>query len=931
MSQVLRSGPGRAGRIIVLTVAVVAGLLILGRILVNFYVEVLWQEEAGFLSTFWTRFLWSWGVRLLAGLLVGLALFLNLRLVVRTLSGIQIKRRFGNLEINEQLPRSYVFWGIFAVSALLGLWFGGSVTSGTGVDLLLAAQRLEWGIVDPVMGRDAGFYVLVLPLLRALVTFGLITAFLVFTVCVGGYAATGALRWGNRGVVMGHQPRVHLGAVLAFFILLLGVQFWLGRYELLQFGNSSVQDIFGYTDARARLPGLRVMTGIGFLGAALVFWATWSNRLVPLVSGVGVVLLGGLVVGQLYPALVQRFQVEPNELQRETPWIEHNIEFTRLGFGLADLQRNRFTYRRPVTGDGVDWDAAARQFSGLPLWTRNTLLTTFREVEARFPYYDFATVDLDRYPRADARGERQEPVALSVREVDASGIGDPNWQNLHIRERYITGMGAVAAAAADGTAEGRPPMYLSAIPPEFTSGAPPGLRLTRPGIYVGTRSQPYALITPSEATFLGEGGRPGEPGVDFPRGIPLRSLGRRLAFAWRWHDANLLFSREVTASSRFVFRRSVRERVEAVAPFFQYPETPYPVVHEGRVVWILEGFTTTRHFPLSSHRRLGLRSQPNYVRNSLKVTVDALTGEMHFYAVGRPDPLLQVFDRAFPDLLEPFEAMPAGLQEHVRYPQSLLDLQATVLLQYHQDTAPQFHGQQDVWERPNELRESTEEVPYRPEYGLYRFPGDARERFYLTTVFVPMGRQNLTGILAGTVEPDGSHRLVLHDVPVEDQVPGPRQIEAQIEQDPEISQQFSLWRTGGSQVWTGHLHLVPTGQHILYMEAVFLAAEADAIPQLRGIVVSDGERVVMAPTMEAVLAQLAGRDVADAWYPVDLTGGEGRPEGDTARWPREALELLDDAESQLRAGDWEGFGRSLSELRRLLERLEGGDGGPMGR
>ena len=938
---------GNRGRLFIAVGVVFALLLVGGRMLVDFYVELLWHGEVGYLSIFWRRTLWSVGTRLLVGLLVGVVVFLNLRVVARTLSGIQIKRRFGNLEISEQLPQRYVVGAMFGIAVLLGLWFGASVSPATGVRLLLAFEGGAWGIAEPVLGRDVSFYVFHLPLWRALATFGLIAAFLVFTVCVGAYAATGSLKWEEGGLVMGEQTRLHLGAIVAAFILLLGVQFLLGRYVLLQWGGSDVQGIFGYTDATARMPGLTVMAALSALGSALVFWGALRNRLVPAMSGLGVVVVGGLVVVQFWPALVQRFQVEPNELARETPYILQNMDFTRIGFGLEEVERRRFDYQ-PASA-GVDWVEARDQFDGLPVWTENTLLTTFRELEARFPYYEFDHVAVDRYRAAGpagapgesgavaaTEGGPLEPVAVSVREMDPAGIGDPNWQNRHIRERYIVGMGAVAAAAAERTGEGRPPMYLSGIPPEFSGQAPPGLRLDQPRVYVASSPQTYAILNPSDTAFTGPDGGEGVPGDDFPEGIRLSSLFRTAAFAWRFRDANLLFAGEVTDESRFVFRRQVAERVAHVAPFFHYPEAPYPVIHEGRVVWILEGFTASRQFPLSLPYDVGWRPPATWVRNALKVTVDAVTGEMRFYAIPGEDPLLEAYGRAFPGLLRPLDEMPAGLREHLRYSRTLLDLQAEVLLQYHQETAPQFHGQQDVWARPRELFQNTTPVNYQAEYGLYRQPEQGEDGFWLTTVFVPVGRQNLTAITAGRLLPDGTRELLLHDVPVEDQAPGPRQVEALVEQDPEISQQFSLWRTGGSQVWTGHLHLVPVGGTILYMEPVFLAAEADAIPQLRGFVVSDGNRVSMEPTLRGAVEAMAGQPLPGAGEPREAEPVEEAAEVPTgpgalpvAEWPAEALDLLDLAERRLQGGDYRGFGEALDELRTLLESLapRGGEGG----
>jgi len=938
-----------------IALAGVAFVFLLGGLATELWVDILWHGALDVLPIFWRQALWGWGTRLAAAFFVGVVVFVNLRVVSGTLRGIQIRQKLGNLVISQELPKRYVVLGMLGISALLALWVGAAVSDQSGIDLLLALRSGSWGVTDPVLGRDASFYVFLLPLLRGAVALGLVTAFLVFASCVAGYIATGALRWGEDGLSIGDRPRKHLGLVFASFFLLLALQFWLSRYGLLQFGNSEVQGIFGFADAEARLPGLHFLTVLSVVGAVLVLFGAWRDRLGWLGGGVALVALGGLVVGQLYPSLVQRFRVAPNELARETPYIEHNIEFTRMGFGLDALERSGFDYSPPGTGPSatpIDWSAALEQFDGLPVWTDNTLLTTFRELLARFQYYNFETLAMDRYPVPTADGgTRLEPVAISVREIEESEIPDPNWQNLHLRERFIQGYGVVASAAAGRTPEGRPSLYVSALPPapgeedpdvpdpdappttalDAALGTPASLVLDQPAIYIGTRSQPYAIVTPNDRTFLSADGTRGEPGVDFPRGIELSSIARKLAAAWIFEDADILFAQEVTNESRLVFRRSLSERVGRIAPFFEYSD-PYPVVHEGRVVWILEGYTATRGFPLSRAIDLGFRRSANYMRNSVKVTVDAVTGQVNFYEVPGDDPLLDAYRAAFPDLVRPFEEMPEGLRGHLRYPKTLIDVQAEILLQYHQDTAPQFHGQQDVWETPRELSQTTNAVPFRPEYGIFRLPGDEAEDFHLTTGFVPAGRQNLTAILSGRLTPEGHPQLRLFDVPLEEQVPGPRQVEALIEQDPEISQQFSLWRTGGSQVWTGHLHLVPVGPHILYMEPVFLAAEADAIPQLRGFVVSDGNRVSMEPglrgAVEAISGAVLGAEGPDAAAPGEAAADPGAPgpeAGITARWPVEALQLLDEAERRLREGDYQGFGQALAELRDLLRSL--GEGG----
>lgn len=937
----------RGGWIVVAVIAALVLVALLGRAFTSFYVEILWQTQTGYTEAFWRRIAWEWGTRLGAGLFVVVAVYFNLKVAATTLGGIQIRRRFGNLEISEQIPKRYVTLALLAVSGILGLWFGATVSGAAGRAALLAFSAPAWGTVDPVLGQDVGFYVFWWPVLARAVTYALIVAFLVFTLATGGYSATGAIAWVQGRLRAQKVARVHLGAILAAFFVLLGVRLWLGRYELLLDGNSEVEGIFGFADAQARMPALQTLTVLCFGAAAGSLWGALRNRAWPVLGSLGAVVLGSVVIGNLYPALIQNFRVGPNELQRETPYIEHSLDFTRRGFGISDdgcadgappeadascMQRRPFPYDN---AQPIDWEIAAEQLAGMPVWGARALLTAYQELEALYPYYAFARVAIDRYPTEDGS---VTPVAISAREVDPAGIQDPNWQNLHIRERYVAGMGAVASLAATRSAETRPELLLRNIPPQVQPGPVPqgDLALQRPEIYFGTRPQiEYALATAGSEEFAAPDSSAGVPGVDFPEGIPLGSTFRKLLLAWHFGDWNLIFSDELSEDSRLILRRQVVQRAGAIAPFLRFPEEPYPVISDGSVTWILEGFTTTLAYPLSAAYDFGpVRRPVSYARNSFKVTVDAVTGDISFYRVPVADPLADALEAAYPGLVRPVEEMPEGLRDHLRYPGTLLELQSRVLLRYHQDTAPMFHGQQDVWRSPLELAENMSQVPYEPEYGVFRLPGE-EPRFQLSNVFVPAGRENLTAMIVARTDDLGVPEVILMDIPVGDQVSGPGQVETYVEQDPVISEQFSLWRTGGSQVWTGHLHLVPVGNRLVYMEPVFLAAEADAIPEVRRFIVSDGRRVVMAESLAASVARLSGEGAAlDAVGVVDPVPTAGAPDPAVqpspsvamGPWPAEALSLLEQAEERARQGDWQGFGEALEELRALLERIQtGGD------
>lgn len=910
----------RGGRLLLLGALAVGVAVVLGRGLAVLYVDLLWYESVGFTDAFLTRLSWEWGVRAFVAGVTALLVLANLRVVVGTLGGIQIRRRFGDLEIAEQVPRTVLLGVSTLISVLVGLWFAASVPAEAATGALLLIHGPAWGMMDPVLGRDLGFYMFRLPVLSAVVTFGLVLAFFLFVVVVAAYAGTGSLRWRGGRLRADDTTRMHVASLAAGFLAFLALRFLVVRYTLLMEGSSAVQGIFGYTDMEARLPALLALAAVAAGAAGVVLWSGRSGRGLPGLVAVVTLGVGGVVAGQIYPALVQRLQVEPNELSRETPHIQHNLAFTRLGFGLGELERRTFPYQLPVRDD---WSLAAAQLQGIPVWTTPTLQTTFRQVDSRFRYYDFPEVSVTRYRTAAG----PVPVALAVREVNPdsipAGSGDlegghrASWQNVHLRERYIAGLGAVAAMATRATPEGRPPAALSGIPPEFIPGpgVPGELALRWSSVFFGLRTDRYAVLNPGPDAFLAPDGAPGTPGVDYPEGIAMGGMLRSFAIAWRFQDWNLLLASEVRRDSRFVHRRQVVQRARAIAPFLRYVGSPYPVVVDERIHWILDGFTASPWFPLASAHLVEPRRPVRYLRGNVKVTVDAVTGDTRFYTMGLDDPLLDAWRRAFPGLFRPLDEMPDGLRQHLRYPRELLTVQSDVLLRYHQETAPLFHSEQELWARATQLGQGPGPVVHVPEYGVWTLPGEAEPEFLLSTVFVPSGRENLAAFLVARSDGDRYGELVLYDVPVEDRFPGPRQVGALAEQDPVIAQQFSLWRQGGSQVWTGHLHLIPAGNTLLYMEPVFLAARTDAIPELRRFIVSDGRRVVMAETLARALSALA-EGGAGAFPGADTPAPGGGPQP----WSAEALALLDRAESLLRQGDFAGFGGALAELRALLSR-----------
>lgn len=906
----------RPGRILLLICAALLLLLVLGRVVVQVYTEALWFSSVGYSSVYWTRLGSYLGVRATAGVLAAALVFLNLWIVFRRLGPVQLRRQYGNIEIAEQVPRGSVLAGIIAVSFLGGWWLSGlKFDAADALSVLAWLRHAKWGVLDPLFGRDLSFYVLSLPVYFRIVDFLLLSTIWSMVLVLLGSVLAGTIRWRDGRLEVGEDARLHFIVLASALVLLLGVRYWIGRYGLVLEGTG-IGGGLGYTDVEARLPAQRILAILAILSAVGLLYGAWRRSWVPPVIAVGALAGAALLLGQLYPAIVQRFQVEPNQLSRESRFIGWNLEFTRMAYGLDRLERRSMEYR---SGGPPSWEEVAPALAQLPLWDPEPLRVTFNQVEAIFGYYGFPDVDYDRYPTPDGlRG-----VGISVREFDLSGLPEEarTWQTVHLNPKYIRGAGVVAAPTAESGAGGEPVRWLRNLDPVVREpAAPTALDLVQPGVYFGEamgvegRGQDYVILIPGRDSTVA-----GEPGRDYPDGIRLGSFSRLLAFAWRFRDKNMLFSGELTEESRLVFRRALHRRIREVAPFAVWDRDPYPVVANGRIHWIIDGYTASSSFPLSRPISIPDVGTLRYLRNSLKATVDALTGEMAIYAVDDEDPLLETYRRIFPGLVRPLGEMPANLQAHLRYPLLYFRAQAEILREYHLTRPDAFYAGQDFWQLAQEFSEEGPR-PYRPIHALMPMPGGDGVEFLLTMPFIARERQNMTALLVARSDPPNYGQLILLQLPRDQQIPGPSQVAALMEQDPAISPQLSLWRQAGSDVDLGRLRVVPLASSFLYVQPIFLSARESSIPELARVVVSDGSTVSMAPTLAQAVA---GLRAPRAESPTEHRGTPietGSPPG-THAWPRQALELLDDAEARLRSGDWAGFGERWRALRIMLEAL----------
>lgn len=884
--------------------AVVLGLLLIlifGGGAARLYTDALWFGELGLSGVYRARILAIVSVRAVIGAVVGALVFTNLLLVARRLGPVHVRRRYGNLEIAEQVPRRMVVGLALLLSLLAGWWLSGVQFGGaTPLGVWAWFRHVPWSIQDPLFGRDLSFYVFVLPLLFRLLDLLLLATLWAAFLAAAGYGLVGNIRMIQGRLQLDEAPRLHLAALGAGVLVLIAARLWLGRYALLLEGNG-FRGAVGYTDIHARLPALTVGAILALAAAVALVYGARKRLWAPPAAALAVFLLAGVLGRGIYPAVVQKLQVEPNQLARERPYLRWNLEFTRRAYGVDRIARDTLPHRLAAARD---WSSNEELLGTLPLWDPEPLQRVFTELQAPQAYYAFLDVDYDRY----ATGGAARQVAIGVREFREEEVPPANrtWHNLHLNSDFTRGFGAVVVPS-DESVQGQPVFWLSGMAPiQRLSTAPNAIQLRDPAVYFGEDATGYVILTPDTARSAG---------------IPLSSFLRVLAFAWRFGDQNLLFARGVTAESRVLYRRQVLERLTAVAPFLHWDSDPLPFLRDGRIVWLVDGYTIASTFPIARPMEVEGIGVVRYLRPSVKALVDASDGSIAIHALdAQPDPILASFARVFPGLIRPASEVPEDVKAHFRYPALVLRLQADVLEEYHLQDEESFFVGEDAWELPQDLSAGASARPFRPIYLTARMPGTTATEFIALLPFIARQRQNMTGLLAARNDPPRYGELVLLQLPRQRQVRGPGQVQSLIEQDPAISSQLALWRQRGTEVELGRLRIVPADSTLLYVRPLFLTArdQQGAIPQLQRIIVSDGANVSMAETLESAVASLYRG--ATATQAVPAGQGPGVRELPDAGWPAEALQLYDQAQERLRQGDFAGFGEAWTRLREVLLR-----------
>ncbi|PYO54319.1 MAG: hypothetical protein DMD83_22525, partial [Candidatus Rokuibacteriota bacterium] len=666
----------------------------------------------------------------------------------------------------------------------------------------------------------------------------------------------------------------------------------------------------GYTDLHLHLPFLTVLAGLGLVGTAL---CAANLRVGGLrLPGLAVVLLlAGSVSETAIAALVQSYRVKPDELRLEAPYLARGIAGTRYGFALDRLTVKTFPAAGQLTPAVLAANAPTIQ--NLRWWDPGPLLDTYRQLQELRLYYDFHDVDVDRYT---LNGSYQQ-VMLAARELNQARLpaDAQTWINQHFK--FTHGFGLVMSPVNRFDAEGLPVFYIQDIPP--TSSV--GLTLDRPQIYFGEETRNYVVVRGGTTEFdYGRGQENVYTTYEGRDGVSLAARWRRALFAWHFGDLNLLISGNVTAGSRILFHRLIQERIGRVAPFLRLDRDPYLVVADGRAVWLQDAYTVSSALPYSQASRDGV----NYIRNSVKISLDAYDGTVTFYVADPADPLVRTYARIFPTLFRPLESMPASLRQHVRYPEDLFRLQAGVYGTYHMTDPEVFYNREDQWSFP-QVTVNGKTATMQPYYTVMRLPGEAREEFILMLPMVPNKRDNMIAWLAARCDGPAAGTLIEFAFPKDKLLYGPAQIEARIDQDTTISQQLSLWNQTGSRVIRGNLLVIPIDDALLYVEPLYLRAENRELPELKRVIASTGDRVVMSATVDTLLAGLFPGAPKPA--PTVATGGPEATPGATSRpgtpgepgAPPEALRHYQAAFRALNQGDWRTFGVEMDALRKALE------------
>jgi uncharacterized membrane protein (UPF0182 family) len=874
----------------------------------EFYTDWLWFQEVGFERVFLRSITVRAVVTALTGVIAFAILATNLVLAGRRLRPrrIMIVSQEGPqaVVIDPARIRPLALLAAAAVSVAIGLYAGARWET-----WLYFWYGTPFGHADPILGRDVGFYVFTLPLLELVHGVLLFTLFLSAVVAIGGYVFGGELGMDAARGFHGSPSAVRHVALLAVALLLvLAFGAWLRIAQLLTNPSGIV---FGatYVDVYARMPALRVLIAAALVAAALAVWqSVATRRFRPIFFAAGLYLIVA-IGGAAYAFVIQRFVVAPNEQVRETPFIVHNIHATRAAFRLDRVEE------RGLSGDArltrADLDRNAATIDNVPLWNERPLLDTFSQIQEIRTYYDFVAVDNDRYT---INGQYRQ-IMLSARELNSESLPSRTWINERLT--FTHGYGLTLGPVNEVTPEGLPVLFVRDLPLESNVD----LKVTQPAIYYGELANDHVFVKTGTEEF------------DYPRGddnvfavytgdggVPLSNLFRRLMFAIRFRSTDTFFSPNLTTQSRVMLNRRIADRVRRIAPFLTYDPDPYLTISDGRLVWMQDVYMTSSRYPYSSSA-----GGVNYIRNAVKVTIDAYHGKTTFHLLDASDPIAATVGKMFPGLLQPLESMPEDLRSRLRYPQQIFAAQASMFATFHMLNPAVFYNREDQWEIPA-FDVDGKAQRMHPYYTIMRLPGEANPEYIQMLPFTPRQKDNLAAWMVARSDGDNYGRLAVFQFPKQTVIFGPRQIAARISQDQAIAPQITLWNQQGSEVIQGTLLVIPIEESLIYIRPLYLRSSGGSIPELKRVIVAYQNQIVMEETLAASLARLFPGDGLPRAVTTPAAAGEAPPEtapeaGDVSSLAAQARTHYQRALQAQRDGNWALYGEEIKRLGEVLEKM----------
>jgi uncharacterized membrane protein (UPF0182 family) len=937
---------GRAGllRVLLIVIAILIGLGILGS---SLYSSWLWFQNLQFSSVFLTMVISKFLIGLVAAGVFLLSVGVNYhvaRFSVKRAHGVS--GQGGGISL-EGLPISQrgSRWAIGVFLIIIALMVGSAASTKWSM-ILRYFHPKSFGVSDPIFGRDVAFYVFSLPFylflknwLMGFIVFSGVVALLVYRMGDLITMEMGIIQAQDQKVQLPTKVRIdlpvkkHLSILGMIVIVLLIWGYWLKAYGLLY---STGGPAFGasYTDIHVQLVAYRIlMVVLGAFAICLAINMHLQRRGVLLI-GLAATLGAVVVAGSVVPFLVQKIVVKPNELDKERRYIAYNIESTRRAYKLDRVRERDF-----LTDENLSMADIVKNrmtIENIRIWDERPLKETYSQLQSIRLYYDFSGIDVDRY----VLDGQYRQVTLSAREISVGQLPlqARTWVNRHLV--YTHGYGLALNPVNQVTQEGLPNLLVKDLPPVSR-----GIEVRRPEIYYGERTENYVIVRTREKEF------------DYPKGdtnvyttyrgdggVPINSFLRRLLFAITFRSSDIFFTGYLTPHSRIMFYRGIDKRVGKIAPFLRFDRDPYLVIADGHLFWMLDGYTTTSMYPYSSRTSEKFGLEINYIRNSVKVVVNAYTGKVAFYVIDEADPIIGSFMEIFPDLFRSIDEMPGSLRSHIRYPRDLFDIQAALYRKYHMHDVGVFYNQEDLWEVPNEVYADTQQK-MEPYYIIIKVPGEEREEFLLMLPFTPSNKANMIAWLAARSDMPSYGDLLVYKLPKEKLIFGPMQVEARVDQQTEISRELTLWGQKGSRVIRGNLMAIPIEQSFLYVEPVYLQASQEAkpevepasrmarpsmrrserptrniaLPELKRVIVAYGNEVVMKEDLKAALAAIFGERGLPRGA-VSMPGERGE-KGSIRELAVSVLEQYKAAQQYLKAGDWAGYGQALDKMEKMLQEL----------